>query len=528
MPRPAAPADAMVSVGLQTDATFLIADVAALTGVAPPQLRSWEQAGILHPRRSPSATRLYAVEDVARVRLFKRSLLNPGRRGSLRRIAQGLAAGTLVPAPEDYAGLREAGTPPIMSDAAYWQAVVESMDELVVVCNNSGGLTSINPALRALLDLETETSNAELPGRSLDGGSLPAVLEALPLRWSAVTGTQHRDVLLTLLDPTDAMVQTAWTVTPLRDENGAAIGAVAVGRIVPPVTSLLPEDWLAVAAHDLRNPVTAVLGRLQLARLLSSSMAERDRAAQQLDHHLAVAESSMENLIRVMETVLDASEAAKGTLIHHLEPEGVNLSQLAMQAVEHAQLQTSRHSVTLSVPPAPLIVAGDRIRLRQVLDNLLANAIKYSPEGGPITVALETAAAPTSALSTPDAQSEVRVDRAADWVAVRIADTGMGIPQAALPHVFERYWRVTSSGQGIRGAGLGLYVCRAIVAAHGGHIWVERSVSVAESATSADGWHGAVLALVFPLANAPTRADLPSKLDGNDRLTTEDARIVSQ
>jgi MerR family transcriptional regulator, light-induced transcriptional regulator len=84
---------------------LLIADVAALTGVPPPQLRSWEQAGLIHPRRSPNAIRLYSIEDVARVRLVKRSLINPGRRGSLRRLVKALAAGTLAPGPEDYEGL---------------------------------------------------------------------------------------------------------------------------------------------------------------------------------------------------------------------------------------------------------------------------------------------------------------------------------------------------------------------------------------------------------------------------------------
>jgi PAS domain-containing protein len=144
----------MTSAEHQTDTTFLIADVAALTDVPPPQLRSWEQAGILHPRRSPKATRLYTLDDVARVKLIKRSLSNPGRRGSLRRIARELAAGTLVPTVEDYAGLPGAEERPALSDAEYWQAVVASMDELVVVCNGAGRMTSINPALRALLGLK--------------------------------------------------------------------------------------------------------------------------------------------------------------------------------------------------------------------------------------------------------------------------------------------------------------------------------------------------------------------------------------
>jgi signal transduction histidine kinase len=514
---------------LQQDATFLIADVSELTGVPPPQLRSWEEAGILHPRRSPNATRLYSVEDVARVRLIKRSLLKPGRRGSLRRIAKDLAGGTLVTSPEDFAGLPCAPEPRAISDAAYWQAVVAAMDVLVVVCDSAGRMTSMNPALRSLLPSDPGASEAGQPARSLDGEPLPAILEALPLRWSAVTGTQHRDVVLTLPGTAHAQVQTSWEVTPLRDEGGAVIGAVAMGRIVPPTASLLPEDWLAVAAHDMRNPVTAVLGRLQLARLRSASLASSaGPAARELDLHLAAAERSTENLIRVMDTVLDASAAARGALLHHLEPEGVDLRLVAEQAVEHAQRQASRHTVTMSTPSTGLVVAGDRVRLRQVLDNLLANAIKYSPDGGDISLQLDTAAALTTLLPSLDGASEVVVDPAGGWVSVRIADTGLGMPAAALPHVFERYWRVTDTAQGIRGTGLGLYVCRAIVAAHGGHIWVERSVSVAESAATADGWHGTVMVLVLPRAASAAQPDLPGKRDAAGQTEVADAMMAVQ
>ena len=355
---------------------------------------------------------------------------------------------------------------------------------------------------------------------------IPPALEALPLRWSAATGTQHRDVVLALSDPAGANVLTSWTVTPFRDADGAVIGAVAVGRRVTPAATLLPEDWLAVAAHDLRNPVTAVLGRLQLARIRSAALVlSHGAAAQQLDMHLEVAERNMEDLIRVMDTVLDASAAARGTLIHHLEPEGVDITVLARQAAEHAQLQTSRHTITLSAPPESIVVAGDRIRLRQVLDNLLANAIKYSPEGGEIGVQIDAPAAPTVALPASDSTSEIQADVTTGWVSVHVADSGLGIPKAAVAHVFERYWRVADAAHQIRGTGLGLYVCRAIVAAHGGHIWVERSVSVDDAAAASGGWHGTVVALVLPRTDAHEAADAPSKLDEGGQIGATDTQV---
>ncbi len=433
-----------------------------------------------------------------------------------------LASGALVPGPQDYAGLPGADEPNVMSDAEYWQAVVASMAELVVVGNAEGRVTSMNLALRSLLHLEPGAEENPEPARSLDGEPPTPALETLPLRWSALTGTQHRDIILMLPGPAGTQVQTSWTVTPLRDTDGLAAGTVAVGRIVPPDASLLPEDWLALAANDLRNPVTTILGRLQLARHAGAALQAGDQeGARKLESHLAVAERSAENLIRVMETVLDASKATKGLLIHDLEPEGVDLTLLARQVVEHEQQQTSRHTVTLEAPPGPLRVAGDRIRLRQVIHNLLTNAIRYSPEGGAIDMRLEAAAAPSMLLFGDDRAAVGTSHAAADWVWVRVADTGMGISSAALPHVFDRYWRAPDSEPVIGGAGLGLYVCRAIVAAHGGHIWVERSVCAAEADSTAGGWHGTVVAVVLPLIEAPAHGATPGEAATDNQQPSE-------
>ncbi len=515
---------------LEQKATFLIADVAAFTGVPPPRLRSWEDAGILRPLRSPRATRLYSIDDMARVRLIARSLLKPGRRGSLRRVAKELDSGALVPGPEDYAGLPGADGPAVMSDAAYWQAVVAGMADLVVVGDREGRVTSMNPALRALLHLEPEHLEADVPARSLDGELPPLALETLPLRWAAQTGTRHRDVTLLLPGATGEQLQTSWTVTPLRDEEGQSTGAVGVGRVMPPDASLLPEDWLAVAAHDLRNPVTTILGRLQLARHVGARLRAGDEAAtQQVMHHLAVAERSTEHLIRVMQTVLDASRATKGLLIHDLDPEGVDLTAMALQAAEDALQQTSRHRVTVAGPPGPLMVAGDRIRLRQVLDNLLSNAIKYSPDGGTIEVRLEMAAAPPVQTADGAVTKDAAPDEAGGWAWVRVADTGIGIAPAALPHVFDRYWRAPDAETGTRGAGLGLYVCRAIVSAHGGHIWVERSVPAVDAEDSASSWHGTVVAIVLPLGGEAQKPGMlgTSKRAGQKTAVTSGMAVTS-
>ena len=492
---------------------FLIADVAALTGVPPSRLRSWERAGLLHPGRASGAVRLYGVEDVVRVRLIKRSLVNPGRRGSLRRLAPRLAGGELRPAPQDYAGLDQPPAPTSTVafphgdrtgpheavDGVGWRDIVDAMADLVAVCDGDGTLVYTNPTLRAALRQE---SGDQPPDTFFASGDLS-------LRWTARTGVPQRDVPVVLRRPDGTERRTLWHATPLRGIDGGLHGAVGVGRDLTAEHALAQaeQDRLAAAAHALRAPLTTILGHLQLARRTLAGAAPGATASPEgssparLVRHLEVAEIGAHELLRSLETLLDASAAAAGGLVQHLDPDAVDLGELAQRAVEHARALTTRHVVTLERPSQPLVVSGDQTRLRQMLDNLLANAVKYAPDGGPIDVQLEAVAAPSLAAAS-QAGSGVP-----SWVLLRVADLGLGIPAADVPHVFDRQRRADGA---MRGTGLGLYACRAIVAAHGGHIWVERTavateaVSAAEgSAESNGGWHGTVMAVALPLASPP-------------------------
>jgi signal transduction histidine kinase len=506
-----------VPLAPQQDANLLIADVAALTGIPTPQLRSWEQAGLLHPRRSPKGMRLYGVEDVARARLIKRSLVKPGRRGSLRRMAAEFAAGALLPLPCDYAGLVNSAAGPVpLPDTLFWQAVVDAMAELVVVCDTHGRQTYANAALRAILPLPKEDCS-QRPTRATSGEALPVSLAALPLLWAARTGSHHGELNLKLPRIGGGEVETVWTVAPLRAADGLLHGAVGVGRLSPDGRGTSPEDWMAMAAHDLRGPVTSILGRLQLARrVLNRSQAKvaahgnaLPEAPSLLDQHLAQAELSTLDLIRMMETLLDASAAAAGVLVQHLEAGGVDLDRLARQSVKHAQEHSSRHRITYERAGSPFRVAGDHTRLRQVLDNLLANAVKYSPDGGPITMRI-TGPASLSELDLTlagMANGAPGAGAASLWVLLRVADSGLGIPSEALAKVFNRYWRAEGPTRLLPGSGLGLYTCRAIVAAHGGHIWIDRSAPAPEDGTVAVAWHGTVMAVLLPAERVATPAE---------------------
>lgn len=518
---------------------FLIADVAALTGVAPPRLRSWERAGLLSPRRSTGAVRIYGIEELARVRLIQRSLVNPGRRGSLRRLVARLATGEVRPEPGDYAEFVDAvgaGTPAPGEAVAGvpWRTVLDALTEPVVVCDADGALVYTNRAFRAAWPSEhvdSEPSHRRDPASAnVPAGTLFAAGD-LSLRWTARTGAAQRDVPLTLHGADGRERHTRWQVAPLRDAANGLRGAVAVGRDVTAdhLLAQVQGDWLAVAAHDLRAPVTSILGNVQLARRSLAAAVRRSDGGSggatngsgaaagepkrneiaplpRLLRQVETAETGIRELLRTMETLLDAAAAAAGELVGQLDPESVDLGVIAERAVEHARALTRRHALTLAPPAVPVTVAGDRARLHQLFDNLLANAVKYAPDGGSIEVHLETAAeAPAASGADPSS---------GPWALIRVADEGLGIPAADVPRVFDRYYRADGAARLVQGTGLGLYTCRAIAAAHGGHIWIERTAVAPESVATAetsgdeerDAWHGTVVALALPLSSVPTLA----------------------
>jgi signal transduction histidine kinase len=133
-----------------------------------------------------------------------------------------------------------------------------------------------------------------------------------------------------------------------------------------------------------------------------------------------------------------------------LQREPIDLTALVGAVVDEVGATTDRHLLTLTGPPG-VVGCWDEWRLREVLQNLLTNAVKYSPDGGPIDLTIEV-----------DAES----------AGVRVRDRGVGLAADELPNVFERFYRASGTRR-LEGSGLGLYICRTIVDAHGGRIWAE-------------------------------------------------------
>ena len=169
-----------------------------------------------------------------------------------------------------------------------------------------------------------------------------------------------------------------------------------------------------------------------------------------IEDSLEVIEEEADRLTILIENLLDASRLQAGGIKINLSD--VDLKTLAERAAERLLTQTTQHKILVEFPAEFPIIAGDEERLIQVFSNLISNAIKYSPSGGEIRI-----------------NGQVQ----ADHVIVCITDQGTGVAPEDMPHIFDRFYRSQDATRTTKGAGLGLYLARAVVEAHGGRIWVE-------------------------------------------------------
>jgi PAS domain S-box-containing protein len=210
--------------------------------------------------------------------------------------------------------------------------------------------------------------------------------------------------------------------------------------------SRLKDEFLSIASHELRTPVTSIKGYTQLAKML---IKEGDLNTS--EEYLDIALDQIDRMSRLILELLDVSRIETGRLEIRREP--IPWPQFVRDVVHRHHTAVSDRRFHLQVPEATKHVVGDRDRLEQVLGNLLENAVKYSPEGSDVSVSVE--------------------DRGEQFVTA-VCDRGIGIPADELAQVFERFHRgrhVSSTNYG--GLGLGLYITKQIIERHGGSIWVE-------------------------------------------------------
>jgi PAS domain S-box-containing protein len=221
------------------------------------------------------------------------------------------------------------------------------------------------------------------------------------------------------------------------------------------------DEFLSVASHELRTPVTAL--QLQLQLLHRAAQRSVEALPIDLGQRFASLERQTRRLALLVNELLDVSRMRLGRV--ELRLEALDLAEVAREAADHVATELARSGSTLALDLQPVAGRWDRLRLEQVISNLLVNASKFG-EGRPI---------------------ELRVDPGAEGARIRVSDQGMGISAEQQERVFERFARAVPA-QNFGGLGLGLYIARQLVEAHGGTIEV----------TSAPG-AGATFTVLLPL-----------------------------
>ncbi|KQV07916.1 sensor histidine kinase [Leifsonia sp. Root112D2] len=307
-------------------------------------------------------------------------------------------------------------------------------------------------------ELDARAANLEFLGTETVANPRFAVLVDGARRGEADAGEW------TYVDVEGGQIPVHLSVTTRVNDEGQPMGYLFIARDLTKEreVSRLKDEFVGLISHELRTPLSSILGYLELMR----DDDEDELSASQLQY-LGVAERNANRLLRLVGDLLFTAQVESGKF--QVERKATELGSILQASVESAQPVAATAGVSLQVQvQGEAVVQGDTVRLGQALDNLISNALKFTPRGGSVTLGL--------AVNGADA-------------VISVADTGIGIPAAELDQLFARFFRATTATRNaVPGVGLGLVITRAIVHAHGG----EMSVTSQEGA-------GTTFSMVLPL-----------------------------
>ena len=332
-----------------------------------------------------------------------------------------------------------------------------------IIGSVADGLFIVDPQVRFVRANRAATSIARLSPEDL-GKPLeeqwallhPETADGEPLTMNhvlvrrALQGEVMRGVVVKLHPPGGQAVWVAASAGPIWSPQGRALGTVITFTDITRQRELQEqrEDLLRAVSHDLRNPLTAVQGQSQLLeRRLSKAGLERECETARM---IVTAAQRMNTMIQ---DLVDSARSESGQLKLERRPVELRAFVLELKQRLAASLETGRIEVRVpgDLPPA----LADPARLERILVNLWSNALKYSAPGTPVTVTAR--------------QEKNRL-------VVAVTDRGRGIPPEERGRLFQRYFRAGAAREAREGLGLGLYIARTLVEAHGGRIWVESEV----------------------------------------------------
>ena len=354
---------------------------------------------------------------------------------------------------EDLAEFRRTNISEVVRAKNTLEATLEALPDAVVLLDATGQIQSMNRAAVTALASAGVREPRCLDDLRVDGLDLNAVTRAMATGSGVVPPP---DLARTIRVERDGAAQRLLPrLVPVPALNPQQRGAILLLYDVTDLVRLdeMRSELVAVASHELQTPLTTLRMTLLMLQEVSDLLPERQRQL------VATSLIGVEQLTETVHEFLDLTRIEAGELRLNIEP--VHVSAVIADALGRVEGQSKAQGIALSNradPDLPPIVA-DPLRLRAVFDNILSNALKYTPGGG--SIAVEGRRIPPAALDKPET------------VSISITDTGPGIPSGFRSRIFDKFFRLehhTETRPGPRGAGIGLYMCRQIVELHGGEI----------------------------------------------------------
>jgi PAS domain S-box-containing protein len=350
----------------------------------------------------------------------------------------------------------------VFSSAELYQRVTEEKERSeAILANIADGIVAVDRNDAIVLWNATAEQISGVPADEALGRRVVEVLQrdlasadgAPPGERSVAIQRGDKEVWLSVSEAVmlDASQAVAGRIFAFRDVSGE--------RAVEQMKS----DFVATVSHELRTPLTSIYGFAETLMRGDVEFSDAERAT-----FLGYIASESERLINIVDDLLSVARVETGTLRLHIAETDVGA--LAQEVVARVQEQGDRWEFEVDVPNGGVIVQADREKLSQVFLNLVENAVKFSPEGGRISI---------SARRRPDSAE------------VRVSDQGIGIPHGDSQRIFSKFYRAEGADPGMQGTGLGLFLARGLLVAMGGRIWVE----------SKDG-QGSTFVFELPVASA--------------------------
>lgn len=337
-------------------------------------------------------------------------------------------------------------------------SIVDSSEDAIISKNMQGVITSWNRSAQKMFGY----TESEAIGRHISLIIPADKMEEENYILSSIAAGKKIDHFNTIRRAKDgSLKEISVSISPIRNHNGEITGASKVARDISlwkeverqrerymqklEKLNQYKDDFMAMASHELKTPLTVVLANLEILRMVS-----------QHEQHIAYVERTHKQVLKLANLVtnlLDVSKMQLGRL--ELNKEVFDLNKLLTDVISYLQQNTEIHTIMYNKAHGELLVKGDKARIEQVITNIIGNAVKYTPAGGDILVACYNSN---------------------EGITIRIEDKGIGIPEKDLVHIFERFFRVSGSAGSFSGSGIGLYICSEIIKAHGGHIWAESAI----------------------------------------------------